>query len=193
MATKLWKFLTTDIRELNWGQTVEVTKTAAEAAKAVNEQKSKVPNLQPYVQEISSLLDVLNAPLGQIAVAVIPFAPIAIAILKLIIDVTKKEPSLEKCLALVSQVAYLESFQAILKENPELLQDSCNQAPMSDALALEIKKLGEMSIDDRDAKVAIAYFHESELAAAFNNVLHLCDQSHLPLGDASLKGRVIGS
>ncbi|MEH2442828.1 hypothetical protein [Nostoc sp.] len=32
--TKLWKFLR-NIQELNWGQGVEVTKTGAEAAKAV--------------------------------------------------------------------------------------------------------------------------------------------------------------
>ncbi|GAB4332091.1 MAG: hypothetical protein OHK0047_20010 [Leptolyngbyaceae cyanobacterium] len=32
---KLWKFLTTDIRDLNWKQAEEVTKTGTEAAKAV--------------------------------------------------------------------------------------------------------------------------------------------------------------
>lgn len=37
MKLSLWKILTTDIRELNWGQSVEVTKTGAEAAKAVFE------------------------------------------------------------------------------------------------------------------------------------------------------------
>ncbi|MEB3177753.1 MAG: pentapeptide repeat-containing protein [Nostocaceae cyanobacterium] len=195
MATKLWKFLNTDIRELNWGQGVEVTKTGAEAAKAVfdlakavNEQKSKVQDFKPYVQEISSLLDVLNAPLGQIAGAVIPFAPVAITILKLIIDVTKKEPSLEKSVALVSQVAYLECLQVILnKDNPQLLQRFGNQAVVSQPLALEIQKLGELEIDEQDAKVAIAYFHESQLAAAFNNVLQQRLQvAGLPEAEAKL-------
>ncbi|MFB2896196.1 hypothetical protein ACE1CI_25075 [Aerosakkonemataceae cyanobacterium BLCC-F50] len=49
MAIKLWKFLTTDVRDLNWGQLTEGTKTGAEAAKAVSdlakafkEQKSNI-------------------------------------------------------------------------------------------------------------------------------------------------------
>ncbi|OKH37638.1 hypothetical protein NIES2119_13110 [[Phormidium ambiguum] IAM M-71] len=179
MAIKLWKFLTTDVRELNWEQLTEGTKTGAEAAKAVfdlakafKEQKSNInaQTLKPYVEQISSLLDVLNAPLGQIAASVIPFAPIAISILKLIADVTKKEPSLENCVALVSQVAYLESFQAILKENQELLT-RIGETEVSEPVAGEIKKLGEVEIDELEARKAIVYFHESKLAEVFNGVL----------------------
>ncbi|HEY9675169.1 MAG TPA: pentapeptide repeat-containing protein [Waterburya sp.] len=176
MKLSIWKILTTDIRELNWGQSVEVTKSGAEAAKAVfdlakalHEQAPNTQTLKPYVEQFSSLLDVLNAPLGQVAGAVIPFAPIAITILKLIADATKKELSLEQCMALVSQAAYLESFQAILKENP--LPASITQSPVSEPVAREIKKLGEQELDEREARKAILYFHESKLAEAFNDVL----------------------
>jgi KaiC/GvpD/RAD55 family RecA-like ATPase len=182
MALKLWKFLTTDIREWNWGQGVEVTKTGAEAAKAVfdlakivNEQKAKVQvqTLKPYVEQISSLLDVFNNPLAQIAKETIPFAPVAITILKLIFDITKKEPSLEQCVALVSQVAYLKSFQAILAENPQLREQiDKSTSPASETVARQIKKLGEQElIDKREARKAIVYFHESKLAESFNEVL----------------------
>ena len=44
---------------------------------------------------LSETLDVLNSPLGQMTGEVIPFAPLAITILKFIIDATKKELSLE--------------------------------------------------------------------------------------------------
>ena len=97
----LCKLLTTNVQDLNWGQGVEVVKTGSEAAKAVldlakavNEQKSKLSDLKPYVEQISSLLDVLNSPLGQVAGAVIPFAPIALTMIKLIIDQTQKELNL---------------------------------------------------------------------------------------------------
>ncbi|MBJ7294931.1 MAG: NACHT domain-containing protein, partial [Dolichospermum sp.] len=173
----LWKLLTTNIQDLNWGQGVEVVKTGSEAAKAVldlakavNEQKSKLSDLKPYVEQISSLLDVLNSPLGQVAGAVIPFAPIALTMIKLIIDQTQKELNLEQCVALVSQAAYLESFQALLKEQPELI-DKLNLSPASDAIAQKIKKLGEQELDEREAKKAIVYFHESKLAASFNEIL----------------------
>ena len=177
MLTKLWAFLNTDIQDLHWKQTAEITKTGTDAAKAVfdlaktvKEQQPKVETLKPYIGQISSLLDVLNAPFAQIVKDTIPFAPLAITILKLVCDYTHKEPSLEQCVALVSQVAYLESLQVILKETPDLL-DRLGDAPVSEAIALQIKKLGDLEIDDREARKAILYFHESKLATAFNTVL----------------------
>jgi hypothetical protein len=175
--TKLWKFLQ-NIQDLNWTQGVEVTKTGAEAAKAlldlakaIKEQKPNVQNFKPYLEEISSLLDVFNSPLGQITKEVIPFAPIAITILKFIIDATNKEPSLENCVLLVSQTAYIDSFQDILKQDSELLNKIDQNLPASHALALQIQKLGEQEFDKREVKKAILYFHESQLAESFNQIL----------------------
>ena len=191
MKLSIWQILTTDIRELKWEQAVEVTKTGAEAAKAVfdlakavKEQTPNVQSLKPYVEQFSSLLDVLNAPLAQVVKEAIPFAPLAITILKLIVDGTKKEPSLEQCMALVSQAAYLESFKAIVQENPSLLTQ-IGQAPVSDAVAREIKKLGDREFDERDARKAVVYFHESQLAASFNYVLQQrLQQAGLPEAEA---------
>ena len=177
MLTKLWAFLNTDIQDLNLKQTAEITKTGTDAAKAVfdlaktlKEQQPKVETLKPYIGQISSLLDVLNAPFAQIVKDAIPFAPLAITILKLVCDYTHREPSLEQCVALVSQVAYLESLQVILKETPDVLA-RLGEAPVSETIAQQIKTLGDLEIDDRDARKAILYFHESKLAAAFNTVL----------------------
>ena len=175
--TKLWKFLR-NIQDLNWGQGVEVTKTGAEAAKAVldlakaiKEQKPNVQNFKPYVEQISSLLDVFNSPLGQITKEVIPFAPVAITMLKFIVDATNKEPSLENCVLLVSQTAYIDSFQDILKQDSELLQKIEQNREASKTLALQIQKLGEQEFDAREVKKAILYFHESQLAESFNQIL----------------------
>ena len=169
-----WK----NIQGLNWTQGAELAKTGAEAAKVVfdlakviKEQKSKAEDLKPYIAQISSLLDVINSPLGQIAGSVIPFAPIAITTLKLIFDATKKDPSLESCVILVSQVAYLDSLKAILKEDSQLQQRINQDSGVSETLARQIKKLGEQEFEEREAKKAILYFHESKLAEAFNQVL----------------------
>jgi hypothetical protein len=177
MLTRIWAFLNTDIQDLNWKQTAEITKTGTDAAKAVfdlaktlKEQQPKVEILKPYIGQISSLLDVLNAPFAQIVKDTIPFAPLAITILKLVCDYTHKEPSLEQCVALVSQVAYLESLQVVLKETPDVL-NRLRDVPVSDTIAQQIKTLGDLEIDDRDARKAILYFHESKLATAFNEVL----------------------
>ncbi len=177
MAIKLWKFLKTDIRELNWGETLEDVKTGSEAGKAVFElaqviqdQGSNLETLKPYLDPLSSLLDALNSPLGELAGAVIPLAPIPIALLKIIAKATKKEPTLEQSVALVSQTAYIESLKKILKEDEALLQQ-IGDSPVSKSVASKIQKLGDLEFDERDARVAVLCFHESKLAQAFNEVL----------------------
>jgi hypothetical protein len=74
--------------------------------------KQNVEAIKPYAEKISSLLDVLNSPIAQLVKDAIPFAPIAVTILSLISDATKKSPTLEQCVALVVQAAYLESLRS---------------------------------------------------------------------------------
>ena len=176
MATRLWKFLNTDIREFF---SAETAKTGTESAKAVmdlakvlKEQGPKNANLAPYVQQISSLLDVLNSPLAQVVGSALPFVNIATSLLKLYTDLTKEEPTLEKSVALVSQAAYLESFKAILglPENQELLQRIGN-TPASGEVEQQIRKLADLELDEREAKQTVTSFHTSKLAQAFGDVL----------------------
>jgi hypothetical protein len=95
MVSRIWRFLTTDVRELDWKQAVEVTKTAADAGKAVldlgktiQDKKENLVQVQgaiaPYIHEISSLLDVLNSPIAAVVKDTIPFAPIAVTMMQLI-------------------------------------------------------------------------------------------------------------
>lgn len=176
MAARLWKFLNTDIQDFF---SAETAKTGAESAKAVldlakafKEQGPKDINLAPYVQQISSLLDVLNSPISQIVGSALPFVNIATSLLKLYSDLTKEEPTLEKSVALVSQAAYLESFKAIwgLLENQELLQ-RIGDTPASGEIEEQIRKLGDLELDEGEAKRTIISFHASKLAKAFGDVL----------------------
>jgi uncharacterized protein YjbI with pentapeptide repeats len=118
MGTKVWSFLTA-IQELNWKQVTETTKAGAESAKAVfdlaktvQEKGKDAGALKPYVEQIGSLLEVLNSPLATLVKDTIPFAPIAVTMLQLVCDATKKEPTLEQSVALVVQAAYLESLRS---------------------------------------------------------------------------------
>jgi uncharacterized protein YjbI with pentapeptide repeats len=176
---KLRKFVR-NIQGLNWGEGVEATKTGAEAAKAVfdlakavKENKPNLQNLKPYIQPFSSLFDVFNTPLGQVTKEVIPFAPLAITILQIICDATKQEPSLADCVFLVSQAAYIDSFQEIRQQKPELFKNINLDSKASDALARQIQRLDEQDFDERETKKAIVYFHQSKLAEAFNQILQL--------------------
>ena len=72
---------------------------------------------------------------------------------------------------LVSQAAYIDSFQDILKQDSEFLNKIEQDRPASHGLALQIQKLGEQEFDQREVKKAILYFHESQLAESFNQIL----------------------
>ena len=193
---KLWTFLTTDIRELNLKRAEEVTKAGAETiktvldlAKAVKEQGGKVElgTLREYAGQFSSLLEVLNSPLAEIVKAGVPFAPVAVGILKLIAEVTTQDPTLEQCMMLVSQTAYLDSARSLLAPYSKRLAQQKQQA--STQLAQELKKLGEKDFSDRDAKEALLNFPNSKLAQDFTPILTARLQAS---GFSGAEARVLG-
>jgi uncharacterized protein YjbI with pentapeptide repeats len=175
---KIWTVLNTDI-ELSLTGTVsagvEGGKAVFELAKALQENKN-AKELAPIINNIDSLLDVLNSPLGKVAGTALPFLPIATGILTYIAEQTRSEPSLADSVQLVSQVAYLESLRVFLKEHPEL---KLTENTASEKVAKKIKKLGEtlevdgkeINFDDQEARNTLICFHDSPLAKVFNAIL----------------------
>lgn len=172
MAIQIWRFL----KELGSAETVkggaESAKAVLELAKTLKEQAPKDAQLKPLIGQISSLLDVLNSPLAQIVGGGLPFLPLTAGLLKFYFEKTKQEPSLEQCVAIVSQVAFLESLRGILKlpENQTLLKQ-IDQIPVSDKVEQQLKNLGELQLDDPQAKEVVVCFYKSNLAEAFGEVL----------------------
>jgi hypothetical protein len=155
MVSKIWQFLTTDVKELNW--------------KAVQDKKT---DLGQYVGEITSLLDVLNSPIASVIKETIPFAPIAVTMLQLIVEGTKREPTREECVALMSQVAYLDSLRSVLGTTEGLeLVARLNERSVSDSVKQAIKKVGDLSLDRSEAEKVIVNFSETALAKVFNVAL----------------------
>lgn len=171
MATKIGSFLA----KLGSKQAVELTKQVTDSTKAVFDLAKTIKEkpldgellktVQPYVGQMASLLDVLNSPLGLMVKEVVPFASIAVALLNLVHEATKQEPTLEECMALVVQLAYLDSVRAFLSE----IDVAQNEA--SQSVSRQIRSLAEVEMSDRDARTAILFFHESEIAKAFSAVL----------------------
>jgi uncharacterized protein YjbI with pentapeptide repeats len=174
MATRIWKFLTTDIKDLLSTDTVEGTVEVASATFGLAEtlQKSEIQKLAPIIYRGASLLDVLNSPLAELAESTLPFVKIATSLLKFYLEQTKTEPTLAQAIALVGQAAYLESFRAILRlpRVRQWLSQSGHQ-PASEVVQQQFKRLGELELDDQSARLALLCFHESKLAQAFNEVL----------------------
>ncbi|MEO0827007.1 MAG: pentapeptide repeat-containing protein [Cyanobacteria bacterium J06642_9] len=176
MANRLWKFLTTDIRELVSLDTVDGGKDTVEAvlglAEALEESGPKVQQLAPLIGQLDSLLDVLNSPLAKIVEAGLPFVSIGTGLLKFYLKVTKEEPTVTQSVALVSQAAYLETVKAFLAK-PKLKGwlAKVGDRPASASVQQKLKALGELEISDAEARQALLYFHESKLAETYGEVL----------------------
>jgi NACHT domain len=155
----------------------ELVKTGSESAKAIidlgkaiQEKKDTLAELQPYLGQISSLLDVLNSPWAQVLKEGIPFASLAMTLLSLGCEQLKQDPSLEECVVLVTQAAYLASWQAELKLNPDLLigKDLTKESKQIDR---NFKKLAEIEIDRTAASQLITALPSSDLVKQFNQIL----------------------
>ncbi|MDY6806256.1 MAG: pentapeptide repeat-containing protein [Cyanobacteriota bacterium] len=174
----IWQVLNTDI-ELR-----ETVNSGVEAAKAVFEladtlKKNKnVRELKPIIDNINSVLDVLNSPLGQVAKQTLPFLPIATSILKYVAEQSAEQPTLADSVELVSQAAYLESLRQYLQDRPDI-ETQLQNTRASRGIERQIKKLGqtlvvagrEMEFGDRGARNTLICFHDSPLAKAFNEIL----------------------
>jgi len=173
---RLWKFFNTDVGELFSTETLtgsaDAAKDVLELAKTLKEQSPNIEQLAPLVGNISTLLDVLNSPIAQIVGSGLPFIGIATGLLKFYLEKSKQDLTLPVCAAIVTQAAYLESLKSLLAlpENQAMLMQ-IGENPVSDAVKKQIKKLGELELDDAEAKKAVVCFHDSKLATAFNEVL----------------------
>ncbi|MGK7875152.1 MAG: pentapeptide repeat-containing protein [Xenococcaceae cyanobacterium] len=171
--SRLWKFMNTPVGEMFSAETVKGGVDSAKAvfalAKTLDSQKKDSKEIASLVDKISTLLDALNSPLGQVVSSSLPFVSIATGLLKFYLDFTSEEPTIAHCVAIVTQAAYLESFKATLATERDLLEG--NSSAASDAVCKQITKLGDLELEDQEARKALVYFHESELAKAFNEVL----------------------
>jgi uncharacterized protein YjbI with pentapeptide repeats len=165
MANRIWKFLTTDIKELCSVEAAEgmgeAGKTAAEVAKMFKEQGLDNSNL---------LLEVLNSPLAQVVGTGLPFVGMAGKLLAFFIEKTQQQPTLAECIFLVSQAAYLESFKEFLGQDASWL-NRIGQTPVSDGVKQLLKKLADLEFNDKAAKETVICFRDSMLATEFNLVL----------------------
>jgi len=176
MASRLWQFLTTDIRDLVSLETVDSGKDATEAvlglAEALQSEGLDVRQLAPLVTQLDSLLDVLNSPLGNIVGASLPFVSIATGLLKFYLEKTKKEPTVAQSVALVSQAAYMATVKEFL-EQPQLQSwiEKKGDRPASHLVKQKLQRLESFELDDTEARRALLYFHESKLAEVYGEVL----------------------
>ncbi|WP_299403063.1 pentapeptide repeat-containing protein [Acaryochloris sp. IP29b_bin.148] len=176
---QVWQVLNIDI---SWSSTTQVgvdsSKAVLELAKTINDNRNAA-ELAPIIGRMSSLLDVLNSPLAQVAGSVLPFISLGTGLLRFIADQTHQEPTLEMSVALVSQAAYLESLRVFLK-NPEQgnVLDRLVDQPASKDISQKLKQFGDglalkgqsFELDEREANKVLVCFHNSALAKTYNSL-----------------------
>jgi Pentapeptide repeats (8 copies)/NACHT domain len=82
----------------------------------------------------------------------------------------KQDPTLEECVVLVTQAAYLASWQAELKLNPDLLRGK-DLTKESKQIDRKLQKLGDIEIDRDAANKLITALPSSDLVKQFNQIL----------------------
>jgi hypothetical protein len=164
---KIWTVLNTEIKWPDGIETVkggvDATKALLELAKALNEKKSAT-ELAPLVGSMSSLLDVLNSPLVQVAGTALPFVPVAAGMLKFFLEQTHKEPSLQECVVLIGQAAYLKSLSEFLNSpDNHAIKNRLLNKPASEDVSKQINALGkklegnDFELNEREAKEALVF------------------------------------
>ncbi|NEN88656.1 MAG: low-complexity protein [Okeania sp. SIO3H1] len=152
------------------GSRIDSAKAVLEIAKAIQENKD-ARVLKPLIENIDSVLDVLNFPLEKVFGADLPFSPIATGIISFIVEKTRQEPTLEDAVQLVAQVAYLESIRQFFIDYPEI-KSRLIESEASEAVQKQIKNLEEeIDFNDRDAKDTLICFYDSPLRKKFDEIL----------------------
>jgi hypothetical protein len=123
-----WQFLNTDVKDIPWGdvaeQGIEVIMALPEATQAWRDNAAQIQQFAPYAQKAAPLLQALDAPVAQLTLAGLPFVSVGINLLKLGLEMAKVDPTFEGSVAIVAQLAYLQSLETVLGR----IQDEATQA-----------------------------------------------------------------
>ncbi|MEQ8466076.1 pentapeptide repeat-containing protein [Coleofasciculus sp. E1-EBD-02] len=153
---QVWQLLNTDIRDL--GKPGEIAEAGAEVSKAG--------------LELAIALGLLGTPAAPVAVipAGLSFVGLARKGVNLYRDKAKGKTSLEAWAAIAFPLAYLESFDKLVREN-DWLQQAIGSGISNQAAKSQLDQLGELQLDQKLIEDALTYFPESRLGQALNQQL----------------------
>jgi hypothetical protein len=153
---QVWQLLTTDIREL--GKPGEIAEAGAEVSKAG--------------LELAIALGLLGTPAAPLAVipAGLSFVGLARKGVNLYRDKAKGTTKLEEWAAIAFPLAYLESFDILVREN-DWLQQKIGSGISNQAAKSQLDQLGELQLYQKLIEDALTYFPESRLGQALNQQL----------------------
>ncbi|MEA5577994.1 NACHT domain-containing protein [Anabaena sp. UHCC 0451] len=156
--------------EASLNTTTDTGKAVLAAIPTIDEQSLSLEVVKPLLQNSSSLLDVLCLPLAPMVDRELSYLSLGVNFLNLYVEITPESPTLEDCVLIISQAAYLQSIREILSLYPAINWDS-NLVDNLEEINAKIQNLQNIELDYKTAKNTISCFSESELATAFNQIL----------------------
>ncbi|MEM9215955.1 MAG: pentapeptide repeat-containing protein [Cyanobacteria bacterium P01_F01_bin.150] len=171
-----WRFLNTDVKEIPWGdvaeQGIEVITNLPDAAEAWTDNADKIQQLAPLVEKAEPLLEALDTPVAQLAIAGLPFVSIGTNLLKLSLEMAKVEPTFENAVAIAAQLAYLQSLETVLEQlQDKEIKAKLEKLSLKDVVERQLKRLDTKELTTAEAKKATTLFRESVLAEQFGQAL----------------------
>ncbi|WP_235111931.1 hypothetical protein [Acaryochloris sp. 'Moss Beach'] len=127
--------------------------------------------LAPYLQKAEPLIKALDTPVTKLAIAGLPFVSVGINLLKIGLDLAKVEPTFENSVAIVAQLAYLQSLEAVLEQQDEQIKATLAQLSLKDVVEKQLDKFYRTELNLSEAKTATTQFRESVLAEKFGTAL----------------------
>ncbi|WP_035992601.1 hypothetical protein [Leptolyngbya sp. KIOST-1] len=176
MATRLWNFLIADLGDLGAlasPGTADAVDVVLGLAAALAAEDLNIPTVAALVNQLDSLLDAINSPLGKLVGANLPLLAIGAGLIEYYVAATQTPPTPAQAVALASQAAYLESFCTFARQHPKIEQwlRAKDNTPRAKTITLPVKALGIFELTEAEARLAAGCFHQSALAAAFNRAL----------------------
>ena len=171
-----WLFLNTDVKDIPWGdvaeQGIEAITALPDATQAWRDNATQIQQLAPYAQKAAPLIQALDAPVAQLAVAGLPFVSVGINLLKLGLEMAKVDPIFESSVAIVAQLAYLQSLESVLGRLQDVdTQAKLEQISLRALIERQLAHLDNTELTTAEARRVITQFRESKLAEQFGDAL----------------------
>ncbi len=171
-----WQFLNTDVKDIPWGdvadQGIDAITALPNVAAAWKDNAEKVQQLAPHAAKVESLLKALDDPSAQLAIAGLPFVSIGIHLLKMALALAKVEPTFESSVAIVGQLAYLQSLGKVLERlQDQEIKAKLVQISLKDVVERQLAQLDTTELTHDQAKQVTTQFRESVLAKKFGEAL----------------------
>ncbi|MFP5271521.1 NACHT domain-containing protein [Coleofasciculus sp.] len=151
---QVWQLLNTDIREL--GKPGEIAEAGAEVSKAG--------------LELAIALGLFATPAAPVAAVAAGLSFVGLTRKGVNLYRDKGKTSLEEWAAIAFPLAYLESFDKLVREN-DWLQQKIGSGISDQAAKSQLEQLGELQLDQKLIEDALTYFPESRLGQALNQQL----------------------